>query len=153
MGKCALALVATLLFALLGTGLVRWGADRAGRMMLIATLIVVPIHFMLAGELKLLLRAAIAPPRVPGDRCPGLVGMVRWVSGMLARRAGARFLTVALLLLSSRQRGDDARLADRLGPAVCLVSIVAPGVPESRSGHWVPGGGAHRTTSTATSPT
>src|SRR6185312_6736948 len=49
-GKCALALVWTILFAALGAGLVRWGAERAGQMMLVATLIVVPIHFMLAGE-------------------------------------------------------------------------------------------------------
>ena len=53
-GKCALAMVATLLFAAFGAGLLRWGAARAGRMMLVATLIVVPIHFMLAGEMKLL---------------------------------------------------------------------------------------------------
>ena len=53
-GKCTLALAGTLLLAALGTGLERWGAGRAGRMMLVTTLIVVPIHFMLAGELRLL---------------------------------------------------------------------------------------------------
>src|SRR5262249_24195186 len=47
-GKCALALLWTILFAALGAGLIRWGAERAGQMMLVATLIVVPIHFMLA---------------------------------------------------------------------------------------------------------
>ena len=59
-GKCTLALAGTLLLAGLGAGLNRWGAARAGRMMLVTTLIVVPIHFMLAGELRLLLQ----PPSV-----------------------------------------------------------------------------------------
>ena len=58
-GKCTLAMVATLLFAAFGAGLIRWGADRAGRVMLVATLIVVPIHFMLVGEMKLF---ATLPP-------------------------------------------------------------------------------------------
>ena len=52
-GTCAMALVWTVAFAALGRGLIGWGAERAGRMMLVATLMVVPIHFMLAGELKL----------------------------------------------------------------------------------------------------
>src|SRR5262249_57042993 len=54
-GKCALALVWTMMFAALGVGLIRWGAERAGQMMLVTTLIVVPIHFMLAGELQLVM--------------------------------------------------------------------------------------------------
>jgi tetratricopeptide (TPR) repeat protein len=99
-GKCALAMVATLLFAAFGAGLLRWGADRAGRMMLAATLIVVPIHFMLAGEMKLLHQPSPARLAYLGFEGLALIAMVRWVSGMLAPRAGARFLTAALLLLS-----------------------------------------------------
>ena len=34
-GKCALAMVWTILFAALGAGLIRWGAERAGQMMLV----------------------------------------------------------------------------------------------------------------------
>ena len=100
LGKCTLALIATALFAAFGVGLVRWGADRAGRMMLVATLIVVPIHFMLAGELKLLLEPSPSRLIVLAIDALALLGLVRGVSGILAPRAGARFLTTTLLLLS-----------------------------------------------------
>jgi tetratricopeptide (TPR) repeat protein len=100
LGKCTLALIATSLFAAFGVALVRWGADRAGRMMLIATLIVVPIHFMLAGELKLLLEPSPSRLIVLVIDALALLALVRGVSGMLAPRAGARFLTAMLLLLS-----------------------------------------------------
>ena len=99
-GKCTLAMVATLLFAAFGAGLLRWGANRAGRMMLVATLIVVPIHFMLIGEMKLLHQPSALRLMFLVIEAVALVGMVRWVSGMLAPPAGARFLTAALLLLS-----------------------------------------------------
>ena len=77
-GKCTLALVATLLFAAFGAGLLKWGAARAGRMMLVATLIVVPIHFMLVGEMQSLASTLGVSAGVPGDR------------GDRARRDGAR---------------------------------------------------------------
>jgi tetratricopeptide (TPR) repeat protein len=99
-GKCALALVWTAMFAALGAGLVRWGAERAGQMMLVTTLIVVPIHFMLAGELKLLTEPSVSRLVVMAIDALALVGLVRGVSGMLVPRAEARFLTIALLLLS-----------------------------------------------------
>ncbi len=131
-GKCALALVATLLFACLGAGLVRWGAGRAGRMMLIATLIVVPIHFMLAGEMKLLLKPPAPRHVFLAIDALALIAMVRWVSGMLARPAGARFLTIALLLLSigsaATTRGSpiawELQFASfQLSPLVFLASV------------------------------
>ncbi|HEV3122895.1 MAG TPA: tetratricopeptide repeat protein, partial [Isosphaeraceae bacterium] len=53
-GQCLLAVVYTSLFAGFGAGLVRWGAERAGRIMLLTTLAVVPVNFSLAGELRLL---------------------------------------------------------------------------------------------------
>src|SRR5438309_9848672 len=43
-GKCLLALVYTLLLALLGRGLSRWGAEAAGRVVLLTTLILVPVN-------------------------------------------------------------------------------------------------------------
>src|SRR5262249_39834759 len=52
-GKCLLAVAYTATFAAFGTGLVRWGAVRAGRIMLLTTLGVIPINFSLAGELRL----------------------------------------------------------------------------------------------------
>ena len=99
-GKCILALVATFLFAGFGMGLLSWGASRAGRMMLIATLIVVPIHFMLVGEMNLLHSPTTARYLFLVIEGVALVSMVRWVSAMLAPPAGARLLTAALLLIS-----------------------------------------------------
>jgi tetratricopeptide (TPR) repeat protein len=99
-GKCAMALVWTMMFAGLGKILVRWGAIRAGQMMLVTTLIVVPIHFMLAGELKLLMEPSATQLAVAAVDGLALVALVRMVSGMLVPRAEARFLTVALLLMS-----------------------------------------------------
>ena len=100
-GKCALAMVATLLFAALGTGLLQWGASRAGRMMLVATLDrrADPLH---AGRRDEALAPAVRGHRMAFLAIEGaaLLCMVRWVSGMLAPPAGARFLTAALLLLS-----------------------------------------------------
>ncbi len=100
-GKCALALVGTMMFAALGVGLVRWGAERAGQMMLVATLIVVPIHFMLAGELKLLTEPSSFRLVLLAVDGLALVRLVRMVSGMLVPPGEARFLTIALLLLSA----------------------------------------------------
>src|SRR5438309_7851525 len=54
-GKCILALVYTLLFAAFGGGLMKWGAQGAGRMVLLTALVVVPVNFALAGELQLLI--------------------------------------------------------------------------------------------------
>jgi tetratricopeptide (TPR) repeat protein len=53
-GQCLLALLYTATFTAFGTWLVRWGASRAGRIMLLTTLLVVPVNFSLAGELRLL---------------------------------------------------------------------------------------------------
>ncbi len=99
-GKCAMALVWTLMFAGLGNILVRWGAIRAGQMMLVTTLIVVPIHFMLAGELKLLMEPSPMQWVVAAIDGLALLALVRIVSGMLVPRDEARFLTVALLMMS-----------------------------------------------------
>ena len=133
-GKCILALCATALFAAFGAGLVRWGAERAGRMMLVATLIVVPIHFMLAGEMRLLNQ--VTPLRVGALATYGLVlvALVRIISGMLAPRPGARLLTAALLLLSvgsaATARGSPTSwglqfASFQLSPLVLLASVWA----------------------------
>ncbi|MFO0957930.1 MAG: tetratricopeptide repeat protein [Isosphaeraceae bacterium] len=50
-GKCLLALAYTGLFAAFGRGLIRWGAERAGRIMGMTTLLVMPLNFALLGEL------------------------------------------------------------------------------------------------------
>jgi tetratricopeptide (TPR) repeat protein len=136
LGKCALALVATLLFACLGTGFLRWGAERAGRMMLVATLIVVPIHFMLAGELRLLFVPPSPRHIFLAIDALALVAMVRWASGLLVRRSGAWFLTIALVLLSlgsaATTRGSPVASGlqfafFQLSPVVFLGSVWALG--------------------------
>lgn len=53
-GQCLLALVYTAMFTAFGAGLIRWGANRAGQIMLATSLLVVPVNFGLAGELRLL---------------------------------------------------------------------------------------------------
>lgn len=53
-GKCLVALVYTALIAGFGLGLSRWGAHRAGRIMLVTSLLVHPINFSLAAQLRLI---------------------------------------------------------------------------------------------------
>ena len=147
-GKCTLALAGTLLLAALGTGLERWGAFRAGRMMLITTLIVVPIHFMLAGELKLLLQPPSMRLAFLGALLTVLVAMVRWVSGRLAEPAGARLMTASLLLISvgsaATTRGStlawNLQFASfQLAPLVFLATVFAMGTRR-----WGPSEKQHR---------
>jgi tetratricopeptide (TPR) repeat protein len=147
-GKCTLALAGTLLLAALGTGLERWGASRAGRMMLITTLIVVPIHFMLAGELRLLLQPPSLRLVFLGALLAVLVAMVRWVSGRLAGPAGARLMTASLLLISvgsaATTRGStlawNLQFASfQLAPLVFLATVFAMGARQ-----WGPSEKQHR---------
>lgn len=100
-GKCSLALVYTLMFAAFGAGLVRWGAERAGRMMLMTTLIVVPVNFMLAGEMRLLIAPSLSRLVVLGLDVTALFFVTRLVARALAWRSGATFLAVALVALSA----------------------------------------------------
>ena len=58
-GKCLLATAYTLMFAGFGRGLARWGAERAGRIMRLTTLIVLPVNFALVGELPALGRSSV----------------------------------------------------------------------------------------------
>jgi tetratricopeptide (TPR) repeat protein len=99
-GKCSLAMVGTLMFAALGMGLVRWGAQRAGQMMLVTTLIVVPIHFILAGELGLVLEPS--PFRLAGFaiQIGALLALSRVVSGQLVSARDSWMLTVPLIVMS-----------------------------------------------------
>ena len=57
-GKCLLATAYTLMFAGFGHWLSRWGAECAGRIMRLTTLIVLPLNFALVGELPGLGRAS-----------------------------------------------------------------------------------------------
>ena len=135
-GKCTLALAGTLLLAALGTGLEHWGAGRAGRMMLVTTLIVVPIHFMLAGELRLLFQPPSARLLFLGAIAIVLVCLVRWASGRLAEPKGAWLLTASLLLISlgsaATTRGSSVAAGLQfacflLAPLVFLATVFAMG--------------------------
>ncbi len=147
-GKCTLALVGTLLLAALGTGLERWGAERAGRMMLITTLIVVPIHFMLAGELRLLLQPPSTRLVFLAVVALVLVALVRWASGRLAEPRGAWLMTASLLLISlgsaATTRGSSIAWAlqfacFQLAPLVFLATVFAMGRRQ-----WGSSEGEHR---------
>ena len=98
LGKCSLAMVATLMFAALGMVLIRWGAERAGQMMLVTTLIVVPIHFMLAGELRLVLEPSALRLVGFAIQVVVLLALSRTVGGMLVPGKDAWYLTVPLIL-------------------------------------------------------
>ena len=153
LGKCTLALIATSLFAAFGVGLVRWGADRAGRMMLIATLIVVPIHFMLAGELKLLLEPSPSRLIVLAIDALALLGAGAWCERHAGASGRCTILDGDALALEHRQRGDVERHNGRLGLAVRRVSSAGVGLPGCGLGSRCSSAGARPTTSTANSPT
>ena len=99
-GKTLLALVYTAMFAIFGAGLVRWGAERAGRIMLLTTLIVVPANFMLAGQMKLLTEPSASRLAVLIVDACALFLLIRLVAISLRLPKGKGFLTVALFALS-----------------------------------------------------
>jgi hypothetical protein len=84
-GKCAVALVYTVLIALLGRALVRWGATAAGRMVALTALALIAVNSALAGE----------------------VGLFRGLLGAQAAGQAVRMLALAVeigtLLLLSRK--------------------------------------------------
>ncbi|MDR3637438.1 MAG: tetratricopeptide repeat protein [Isosphaeraceae bacterium] len=100
-GKCLLALVYTVLCAGFGIGLLRWGAERAGRMMLLATLIVVPANFMLVGQIRLLLEPTAFGLAVALLDAAALFALMRVVTATLGLGRGGLFLAVALFALSA----------------------------------------------------
>ncbi len=128
-GKCTLALAGTLLLAALGTGLEHWGAGRAGRMMLITTLIVVPIHFMLAGELKLLFQPPSLRTLFLVAIAVVLVCLVRWASGRLAEPQGRLAVDGVAALDQPGKRCHHARLFGRRRPSIRLLPAGAGRIP------------------------
>ena len=121
-GKVVLALVFTATFSGLGVGLVRWGAERAGRMMLAASLIVIPINLMLLGELRLMAD--------PSGWEVGLVGLDAALLFLLARAivsapgfpSGGTF-TAAFFGLAAFDAGAYRGMSAGAG----LVVFLAPG--------------------------
>jgi len=120
-GKCALALVYTMMFTAFGSGLVRWGAERAGRMMLITTLIVVPINLMLAGEMRLLSRPDTSSMAVLALDIAALFLVTRRVASALHWRSGATPLAFSLLALSVVNVFEAYGVSRELGLAGLMV--------------------------------
>ena len=140
-GKCSLAMVATLLFAALGKVLVRWGAERPGQMMLITTLIVVPIHFMLAGELRLVLEPSSL--RLVGFAIQVAALLVLSRCGRHARAGQGCLVPDCALDLDERlQRHDGPSGCGALGVAVCRLSGSRAGVSGCGTGAEAPQLGA-----------
>jgi hypothetical protein len=100
-GKCVLALVYTAMFAGFGAGLVRWGASRAGRIMLLTTLIVVPADFMLAGEMKLVAVPTASGLTLLAFDALALLLLIRAVGWSLGLKRGAWVLSGFLFALSA----------------------------------------------------
>jgi tetratricopeptide (TPR) repeat protein len=90
-GQCVLAVVYTSMIAAFGYGLVRWGAVRAGRIMLLTTLFVVPVNFSLAGELRLVILPSSANLTILLSVLVVLLGLVWIVCSALAIRGGGLF--------------------------------------------------------------
>jgi tetratricopeptide (TPR) repeat protein len=95
-GKCLLALAYTALFAGFGRGLWQWGAERAGRIMCLTTLIVLPVNFALAGELPALGRSPSVSLAVLAIDVVALVALGWWLCRVLGLPGGAQ--TPAMLL-------------------------------------------------------
>jgi tetratricopeptide (TPR) repeat protein len=144
-GKCALALMVASLLAAMGTSLARWGAALAGEIMLVTTLIVAPIHFMLAGELGLLSDLSAANLGVAVVDLLAVVGLTRMVAGQLATSRQAWFLTSSIALISASNVVAVNDLASRLwpigafeAPAIVFFAAIAllrrrPGLKPSQS--------------------
>ena len=90
-GKVILALGFTAVCSAFGAGLVRWGAERAGRMMLGTTLIVAPVNLMLAGELRLLADPSPWGVGLLAVDLAALFGLCRGVVGALGFAPRGRF--------------------------------------------------------------
>ncbi len=97
-GKCLLALGYTLAFAFFGRGVVRWGADRAGRIMLLTTLFIVPVNFTLAGELPTLAERSPLAFAVLGIVAFVLMGLC-WRLCAVLKTSGGNVTPVALIAL------------------------------------------------------
>jgi hypothetical protein len=123
LGKVVLALVFTGLCAGFGLGLTKWGAVWAGRVMLATSLFVVPINFMLVGELGLLTGSSMVEAVVVALDAALLLALARWVVGALGISSSGLF-TAAFFGLAAFNAGASRGMPSEAGMAVFL----APGV-------------------------
>ena len=129
-GEGILALVFTMLCGLFGLGLIRWGAERAGRMMLVATLLLVPINLMLAGEVRLMASGSSANLGLLAVDLVVLGLLSRWLVRAMKFRSGWAF-TAAYFVLAAANSGAwpgmafDVGFAVFVAPAVVFLGAVA----------------------------
>src|SRR5262249_34139572 len=93
----------------------------AGRMMLLTTLIVVPVNFMLAGEMRLLSEPSLSRLVVLGLDVAALFAVTYRVASALGWHKGAGFLATALVGLSAGDAATTSGVAFALGYSAFLV--------------------------------
>jgi hypothetical protein len=123
LGKVVLALVFTGLCAGFGLGLAKWGAVWAGRVMLATSLFVIPINFMLVGELGLLVGPSMVETGVVALDAALLLALARWVVGALGLSSAGMF-TAAFFGLAAFNAGASRGMPSEAGLAVFLVPCV-----------------------------
>jgi tetratricopeptide (TPR) repeat protein len=119
--KCILALFYTLSFAALGYGLVRWGAAGAGRMMLLTTLLVVPINFALAGELRLLAQPTMLRLFLFALDAAALL-FLSWTIAAGVDKRGVALFAPAFFVLSALNALITSGIEESLGRALFLLT-------------------------------
>ena len=131
-GKCLLATAYTLMFAGFGHWLSRWGAERAGRIMRLTTLIVLPLDFALVGELPGLGRASWSGMAVLAIDSGAMMALA-WMVCRALGLSGGRGTPAVLIALGMVNALTPRSIAFPLGFAAMLV---ASGV-FAASGEWL----------------
>ena len=122
-GKGVLALGFTAICAAFGAGLVRWGAERAGRVMLATSLFVVPINLMLLGGLHVLAAPSTMEVGLVALDAALLLALTRWVVGRLGLGSPEEF-TASYFGLAAFNAGASAGMPFGPGFAVFLAPCV-----------------------------
>ena len=125
-GKCILALVYTGMFTGFGAGLTRWGAQRAGRIMLVTTLVMIPANFMLVGEMRLLTEPSASRLLVFALDAVALFLLIQLVVWSLDWKHGGKLLGLFFFVACVFNAGSSPGVAWPLGLQVSL--FLAPAV-------------------------
>ncbi len=137
-GKCLLATAYTVLFAAFGRGLGRWGAVRAGQIMRLTALMVLPVSFALVGELPGLGRSSLASLAVLAVDSAAMMGLI-WVVCRSLGVSGGRMVPSALIAmgminaLTSRSATFAWGLSAMLA-ACCVFAVAAEWLGARQSG-------------------
>jgi tetratricopeptide (TPR) repeat protein len=132
-GKCLLATAYTLMFAGFGRGLAMWGAERAGRIMRLTTLLVLPVNFALVGELPGLGRSSsptsLAVLAIDTAAMMGLAWLVCRSLGI----AGGRATPAALIAMGMLSALTPRSASFEWG----FAAMIAASVVFAASGEWL----------------